>query len=166
MIEQFHLLRPYWLVAALPLLWLAWLLLRDAGHGNRWRGIVDPALLEHLLDRQGTRAARWPVVVILLGWILVVVALTGPTWERQLSPVYRGADERVLVVDVSKSMDATDLKPTRMERARQKLTDILQRSADTQTALVVFAAVPYVVSPLTDDAQTISSMVGLSLIHI
>ena len=160
MIDQFHFLRPYWLLAVLPFLWLGWLLLRDAGSGNRWKGIVDPVLLEHLLDRQGVRSARWPVVVIVLAWLMVVVALAGPTWERQLSPVYRGADERVLVVDVSKSMDATDLKPSRMVRARQKLTDILQRSADTQTALVVFAAVPYVVSPLTDDAQTISSMVG------
>ncbi len=160
MIDQFHFIRPVWLLACLPLLWLLWRLLHNAGHGNRWRGVVDPALLEHLLDRQGSRGARWPVFVIGFGWLMVVLALAGPSWEREMTPVYRGADERVLVVDVSKSMDATDLKPTRMERARQKLTDILQRSADTQTALVVFAAVPYVVSPLTDDAQTISSMVG------
>lgn len=160
MIDQFHFIRPYWLLASLPLLWLAWRLLRNVGQNNHWRGVVDPALLEHLLDRKDERTARWPVAVILLGWMLVVFALAGPAWERQKSPVYRGADERVLVVDVSKSMDATDLKPTRLERARQKLTDILQRSGDTQTALVVFAAVPYVVSPLTDDAQTISSMVS------
>jgi len=160
MIDQFHFIRPLWLLACLPIVWLAWRLLRDVGQGNRWRGVVDPALLEHLLDRQSTKAARWPIYAIVTGWLIVVFALAGPSWERQLSPVYRGADERVLVVDVSRSMDATDLKPTRMERARQKLTDILQRSADTQTALVVFAAVPYVVSPLTDDAQTINSMVG------
>ena len=160
LIEQFHFIRPYWLLACLPLLVLGWLLLRQTERGNRWQGVVDAALLEHLLDNKGARASRLPVFVIVAGWLIVTLALAGPSWERKMSPVYRGADERVLLVDVSKSMDATDLKPTRLERARQKLTDILQRSTDTQTALIVFAAVPYVVSPLTDDAQTISSMVG------
>jgi len=160
MIDQFHFIRPYWLLACLPLLALATLLVRSVGRGNRWHGVVEPQLLEHLLDRHRGSGSRWAAVAVGCVWLLTVISLAGPSWERQLSSVYRAADERVLVVDVSKSMDATDIKPTRLERARQKLTDILQKSSDTQTALLVFAAVPYVVSPLTDDAQTISSMVA------
>lgn len=158
--EHFHFLRPYWLLAIVPMIVLLWMLLRHAGRANRWRSVVDPVLLQHLLDRQHGRAARWPLAAIAAGWLVTIVALAGPSWERSLTPVYRGADELVLVVDLSRSMDATDLAPTRLERARQKLTDILARTEDTQTALIVFAAVPYVVAPLTDDAQTISSMLG------
>ncbi len=157
--DAFHLMRPLWLLALLPLLWLLLRLFRNLHNENQWQGIVDPALLSSLIEEDDrSPAARWPLWAISILWLLAVVALAGPSWERREAPVYRGLSERVLVVDLSLSMNAKDIKPSRIGRVRQKLHDILDRSGDTQTALVVFAAVPYVVSPLTDDVQTIRSM--------
>src|SRR5262249_54427880 len=57
------------------------------------------------------------------------------------------------------SMDANDLKPSRLALARLKLLDLLERRAEGQTALIVYAAQPFVVSPLTNDAKTIAALV-------
>ena len=56
-------------------------------------------------------------------------------------------------------MDATDLKPSRLTLARFKVLDILNRTKDGQVGLIVFAGDAFVVSPLTDDVQTIAALV-------
>ena len=67
-------------------------------------------------------------------------------------------NEQVLVIDLSRSMDAKDIQPSRLVRVRQKVEDILSKSYETENAVVIFAASPFVVSPLTNDAETIRSM--------
>jgi Ca-activated chloride channel family protein len=63
------------------------------------------------------------------------------------------------VFDLSRSMDASDVTPSRLIRAGFKLQDLLTTNLEGQVALVAFAGEPYTVSPLTDDAATISTMV-------
>lgn len=155
---DFHFIRPWWFLALIPLLWLLVRAYKNMNVDNQWHGEVDPALLSHLLDGETSAVTRWVFFAIGMLWLLAVVALAGPSWERSLAPVYRALQERVLVLDLSRSMNAADIKPSRIERLRQKLNDVLDQSADTQTALIVYSAVPYVVSPLTDDVQTIRSM--------
>ncbi|OED42337.1 hypothetical protein AB833_06700 [Chromatiales bacterium (ex Bugula neritina AB1)] len=156
--ENFHFIRPYWMLAALPLLWLLWRTVRASQRSNQWQRVVDPALLANLVDDNQSPASRQPILLVGVLWLAALIALAGPSWEKQQAPVYRGLSERVLVVDLSLSMNAADVKPSRIARVRQKLSDILDRSGETQTALVVYSAVPYIVSPLTDDVQTIRSM--------
>lgn len=156
---EFHFLRPWWFVALIPLLWLAWRLLQRAQSGDSaWHKVVDPALQGQLLRDEHQRRSRWPLAGVCLAWLLSVLALAGPVWERQKTPVYRTVAQRVLVLDLSLSMNAGDVRPSRIERARQKLNDILDESAEAQTGLVVFSAVPYVVTPLTDDVETVRAM--------
>ena len=155
---DFHFIRPWWLLGLLPLAWLLFRMFNNLTSDNRWQQEVDAELLPYLLEGQPSVESRAPVFAIGLLWLLAVVALAGPSWERMLTPVYQGLQERVLVVDVSQSMNATDVKPSRMDRVIQKLNDVLDLSADSQTALIVYSAVPYVVSPLTDDVQTIRSL--------
>lgn len=158
MITDFHFIRPWWFLALLPLVWLLFRFYQNTLSDNQWREEVDSALLPHILEGDTSALSVGPFLAIGLLWLLAVVALAGPSWERLLTPVYRGLQERVLVVDLSRSMNATDVKPSRLDRVKQKLNDVLDLSADTQTALIVYSAVPYVVSPLTDDVQTIRSM--------
>lgn len=158
MIDSFHFIRPYWFVMVLPLLWLLIRWSVNTRRRNQWADQVDEALLPHLLVGQSTPIGRLPLMLLSFLWLLTLTALAGPAWEKLPAPVYRGLQERVLVVDLSRSMDARDIKPSRLERIKQKLHDILDESGGSQTALVVFSAVPYVVSPLTDDVQTIRSM--------
>ena len=87
------------------------------------------------------------------------LALAGPAWERQSVPVTRDGDAMVIALDLSRSMEATDLAPSRLARARLKLKDILRERAGGETALVVFSANAFVVTPLTDDTDTIDALV-------
>ena len=158
-IETFHFIRPLWLLALLPVSWLLWNLYRRSTVVNQWHASVDPELLEHLLDGEDSQDRKTLLFAGLgLAWIICVLALAGPSWERRNTPTYRNAIERVLVVDLSRSMNAEDVKPSRLGRVRQKITDILDQSGDVDNAVVVFAAAPFVVAPLTNDTATIRSM--------
>jgi len=158
MADQFHFLRPDWLWLLLPMVWLLWRLLRSDGNADAWRSLVDAHLLPRLLaDGGGPR--RLPRVLLGLGWLLGVLALAGPTWARLPQPVYQAQDYRVLALDLSPSMNATDLSPSRLAHARFKLLDLLRKVRDGQTALLAYGAEPYLVAPLTSDTNTIAAQV-------
>jgi Ca-activated chloride channel family protein len=156
---ELHFLRPEWLWLFLPLAWLAWRLLRASDDVPAWRPLVDAHLLPRLLrsGREGGR--RVPVLLLCLAWLLVVLALAGPTWERLPQPVYQAQQHRVVLLDLSPTMNAPDLPPSRLVRARFEVLDLLRLSQDGQTALIVYAAEPFTVAPLTTDTETIAVQV-------
>lgn len=156
--SEFHFIEPLWFWALIPLgllLWLGWR--ADAG-GAAWRRVIDPRLLAVLMVGERARGSRVPLLLLACGWLLAVIALANPTFERQPVPAFRSDAARVVLLDLSRSMLAEDLTPSRLERARYKVADILSRSADGQAGLVVFAGDAFAVSPLTDDAETIAAM--------
>lgn len=157
---EFHFLRPQWFIALLPILLMLLWQWRRGGASSAWQRVVDPQLLAWLSGTGGstTRQRRWLTWLLLLSGVLAVLALAGPVWERQPQPVVRASQAKVLVLDLSRSMLATDQKPSRLEQARFKLADILSRSLEGQTALVAFAGEAFVISPLTDDSRTIQAM--------
>ncbi|MGD8590724.1 MAG: VWA domain-containing protein, partial [Chromatiales bacterium] len=157
--HDFHLLRPLWLLALLPLLLLLWRLLRSEAGGDVWRGLVDAHLLPQLLSDDGGRVRRLPLVLLGLGWLLGVLALAGPTWERLPQPVYQAQQYRVLALDLSPTMNATDMPPSRLAHARFELQDLLRKAREGQTALLAYGTEPYVVAPLTSDTATIAAQV-------
>jgi Ca-activated chloride channel family protein len=154
-----HFLRPLWFLALLPLPWLLWRLARANPGAEAWRGLVDAHLLAHLLVEEGARARRLPRVLLTLGWLLGVTALAGPVWERLPAPLYQAQAQRVIVLDLSSDMDAQDLTPSRLARARFEILDLLAAAAEGETALLAYGAEPFVVSPLTQDAATIAAQV-------
>ena len=156
---DFHFLRPLWFLMLLPLVWLLWSLARQSGTHSAWRGVVDPHLLPHLLVAEGGRVRRTPLILLALGWIIGVVALAGPVWQRLPEPVFEAEAQRVIALDISRTMNATDVPPSRLARARFEVLDLLRRAAEGQTALLAYGAEPYVVSPLTNDANTIAAQV-------
>jgi Ca-activated chloride channel family protein len=158
MVEQFHFLHPMWLVALIPLALMLWLLSRQGNGAGAWRRVVDSHLLPHLLIDRGGRVRRFPLAMLAIGWLVGVLALADPTWARRPLPVFRTQEARVIVLDLSRSMNTPDLKPSRLARARYKVEDILERSKEGQTGLVAFAGDAFVVSPLTDDARTVQSL--------
>ena len=131
-LSEFHFLRPQWLWALLPLALLLWRLARSGGSAGAWRGIVDPHLLPHLLVRGAGSGPRRLLILLGLGWLLLVLALAGPSWSRLPQPVYQAQQYRVLVLDISASMNTTDVPPSRLAHARFEVLDLLQRSAEGQ----------------------------------
>ncbi|WP_200233401.1 BatD family protein [Thiohalocapsa halophila] len=156
--DEFRLLNPGWLVALVPLALLLVGLARNGGGSGPWRRVIEPHLLAALTVGADGRPQRWPLAVLALGWLVAVIALANPTFERIEVPAFRDAAARVVVLDLSQSMLADDLAPNRLERARFKVEDILRRSRNGQVGLVVFAGDAFTVAPLTDDGETIRNM--------
>jgi hypothetical protein len=155
---DFHFVRPLWLLALLayPLLLLA--LRRGSAEAQTWRGAVDAHLLRHLLERdEGTRASS-PHWLVAVAWLLACIALAGPAWERLPMPLFQNRAARVIALELAPSMLSQDVKPTRVERARYKIVDILRRSRDAQTALIAYSGDAFVVAPLTDDVNTVENL--------
>lgn len=158
-LHEFHFLRPQWLWALPPLALLLWRLARSGGGAGAWRRIVDPHLLPHLLVGGGGPGPQRLLLLLGCGWLLLVLALAGPSWARLPQPVYQARQYRVLVLDISATMNATDVPPSRLAHARFEVLDLLRLGAEGQTALIAYGAEPYVVSPLTGDAGTIALQV-------
>lgn len=160
MLAELHFLRPYWLLALFPLGALLWWSYRAQADDSGWQRVCDARFLPYLLRSRQSSGHRLWLGFLGLGWLLTVLALAGPSWSKQPQPVYSAQNARVIVLDLSRSMLAADLEPTRLTRARFKIADILARSGEGQTGLVVFAGDAFVVSPLTQDAATISALLS------
>jgi Ca-activated chloride channel family protein len=150
--EHVHFLRPewLWLLAAAPILY--WLVRRREDARSRWRGVIAPHLLNHLLVGGKRRWRIRPVHLICLGLALAALGLAGPAWEREKPPFTQEKAPLVIALDLSRTMDAVDVQPTRLERAKLKVQDLLVSRPGARTALFAYAGSAHMVLPLTDDA--------------
>ncbi|MDI4658861.1 VWA domain-containing protein, partial [Xanthobacter autotrophicus] len=156
---SFHFLRPEWLLALLPAAVLAALLWRRLRQGsNDWSRVVDPHLLVHLAASGGRQTGRWPILLLLAGWVAAIVAMAGPTWEKLPQPAGGRLEPVVVVLSLTRSMGASDASPTRLAAARYKVADVLARMRGGEVALVVFADIPFTAAPLTQDARVVGQM--------
>ena len=158
-LQQFHLIRPYWLLALIPLALIVWLNRRLQVQSRSWASVIDKRLLPHLLQHSDRVRQKTPAISLFLAGILVIFALAGPAFEKRPQPVFKARSALVILLDLSRSMDAGDIRPSRLSRARFKVNDILKQRREGQTALIAYAASAYVVSPLTDDAETIIAQI-------
>lgn len=158
LLTTFHFLRPLWLLAIIPALLIVVLLWQRKSSAANWRSAIAAELIDHLLESTQQLRTRWPWL-LLIGWLLAVFALAGPTSEKLPQPVLQKRDGLVIVLDLSLSMYAEDIKPSRLQRARFKIIDILQQRHEGLTGLVVYSGDSHVVSPLTDDTATIENLV-------
>ena len=153
----FHFLHPYWLLALPPLVAFAVWLARRRGRDGAWPRLMDGELLSLLrLSAGGTGRSPWPLIGLV--WTVAVVALAGPTWQRQITPAYRAPAAWIVALDVSPSMDAADVSPSRIGRARYAIDDLLSAAHDARVGLVAFAGDAYTVAPLTSDVATVRNL--------
>jgi Ca-activated chloride channel family protein len=155
-----HFIRPLWLAllpaaVLVPLLWRR--LRRPSGD---WGRICDTHLLRWLsVGDAAAKPSRYGPWLAGLGWLVAAVALAGPSWQKLPDSSFASRDARVLVLDLSSSMLAEDLKPNRLTQAHFRLSDMLEdESLEGQTGLVSYAGDAFVVSPLTSDTNTIKNM--------
>ncbi|UXI04550.1 VWA domain-containing protein [Photobacterium sp. TY1-4] len=151
LLSQFHFIRPGWLLTFIPfggLLYLRWKLeARPA-----WTDIIPPHLRTALtLGEQGWRR-QLPLKLLALIIGLAIVICAGPTWQREASPFGEDKAALVIVLDNSDSMLATDLPPSRLERSKQKIRDLLALRAGGKTGLIVYAGSAHIAMPLTQDS--------------
>ncbi|MGY2293323.1 tetratricopeptide repeat protein [Pseudomonas sp. SDO528_S397] len=152
-----HWFRPWWLLL-LPLLgvllWQLWQLWHRQKRAGRWQMILPPAFHAALLSGGNGRDSKAPWVMLGAGWLLALLALLGPSWERVEQTSQKPADPLVVLLELTPEMLATDSPPNRLEQARRKLFDLLQARSNAQTAIVVYAGSAHTLVPLSDDLAT------------
>lgn len=156
-IAHLHFLRPWWLTGLLLLPAIAWWWRRNARQRDPWRDNVDAHLLPHLLD--GKVGASRGAVSRWLGFIaatFAVLAMAGPSWQKDEQPLWQSKAPLVIALDLSSSILARDLPPSRLPQARAKLATLLRERAGGQVALVAYAGDAYTVAPLTEDAANVA----------
>jgi Ca-activated chloride channel family protein len=157
--DDFHFLRPFWLLAALPALAVWWGLWRQQNNAVSWWQVVDQHLLEHLIVGETKHRGPRPIQLLLLMWIICTVALAGPAWRMEPSPFADDEAGLVVLLKVSSSMLAGDVQPSRLERAKHKLRDLLELRKGKSSGLIVYSGSAHLVMPLTRDDRIISTMV-------
>lgn len=155
---EFHFIRPGWLLALLPCALIWWQVWRQSSSLGTLSKVVDPHLLKHLLvDTQSQQRFR-PVHAIGITWLLTTLALAGPTWKQEPAPFADAQAGLFVILRVSPTMLATDVQPSRLERARHKLSDLLTARAGTATGLIAYNGSAHLVMPLTRDDRIINTM--------
>jgi len=157
--QQLHFLRPEAFYAFVPLLLFVVLYLTSKVTSRSWKAVVDDKLLPYILTAGGKKSGVLPMLLIMLAASISIIALAGPVWEKLPQPVFREESALVIALDLSQSMHATDIKPSRLERAKLKVLDLIKARKGGQTALIVYAATAFTVTPLTDDDNTIANLV-------
>jgi Ca-activated chloride channel family protein len=160
-LADFHFIRPYWFLALLPAALFIILSVRHKLARGNWSEVCDDALLPFILQDSDKHAKRrWLSIAMSVASLLAIIALAGPTWERLPTPAFRNDAALVIALDLSRSMNASDINPSRLIRARYKVADILQQRKDGLTALIAYAGDAFTVTPLTSDIATISSQLN------
>jgi Ca-activated chloride channel family protein len=157
--DDFHFLRPLMLLVALPALAVWWGLWRRQDRMASWRQIMDPHLLPHLLVGESKNGGLRPIQLLLVVWLIGAVALAGPAWRMEPSPFADDQAGLVVVLKVSGTMMASDVQPSRLERAKHKLRDLLEQRKGSSTGLIVYSGSAHLVMPLTRDDRIVSTMV-------
>lgn len=156
-LQALHLLRPMWLWLLLPgvLLPLVWRYRRQ--QLRNWSNNIAPHLLAHLrLDGQDQHRLR-PVHLISALLIIGAVAAAGPSWEQDRPDFLDNRAPLFLALDLSGSMDATDITPSRLEAAKHKLHTLIQRRQGAATGLIAYAGSAHLVLPPTRDPALLDS---------
>ncbi|NIL95166.1 MAG: VWA domain-containing protein [Woeseiaceae bacterium] len=160
MLADFQFLRPEWLWGIPIVIACAILLSRRRLGPGSWQHVVDAALAPHVLARTASRRSDYRWWLLGIAGVIAILAMAGPAWQRIEQPVYRSDQALVIALDLSRSMDAQDMAPSRLMRARLKILDILERRGSGQTALVVYSSNAFTVTPLTTDTDTIAALVN------
>ena len=125
---------------------------------HRRRSLVllgDSALLEELMPEASGGALHWKFLLLFTGTVLLIIAASGPRIGSRLQEVEHKGREIIIALDVSNSMLAEDIKPSRLERSKQMINRMVDRMSNDKIGLIVFAGDAYTQIPITDDYPSV-----------
>lgn len=155
MLEQFHFLRPLWLIGLLPVILIGVAYYRRRGVSQMLAGVFDEHLMKHLVVRTDAKKGIEPWHVLMVFSAILVLAMAGPSWKKEPSPFASDEAALVIVVKVTPSMLAEDIQPSRLIRTSQKIHDLLELRTGTTSSLIAYSGSPHLVMPLTKDPSVI-----------
>lgn len=148
---QFHFIRPLWLLALLPMVFLIWLRWHEESKPS-WKDILPDHLREVLTIGEHGWRKQLPLKLLMVNVFIAILICAGPSWQREASPFGEDKASMLVVLDNSDSMLQKDLPPSRLERSKQKIRDLLAARKGGKTGLVVFAGTAHVAMPITQDS--------------
>ncbi|MTH98469.1 VWA domain-containing protein [Roseibium sp. RKSG952] len=152
-LSEFHFIRVGWLALLIPIAALWWVIRpKPKVDGNLPSGIA-PHLAKALQLGDEDKRRFYPIDILMIAAMLVTFAVAGPTWSRAPNPLISDTAPLVIALKVTDSMEETDLAPSRLDRAKFKITDLINARAGAPTALVAYAGTPHRVAPLTEDSN-------------
>ncbi|MCW8872209.1 MAG: VWA domain-containing protein, partial [Xanthomonadales bacterium] len=160
-LETFHFIRPGWLLLALPAALVIWAILRRQDPLRSWQAVIAPELLKHLVVRSEARRSRLrPALVLGFAWIFGIIAVSGPTWKKEPTPLTEDQSALFIVLKVTPDMLAQDIQPSRLQRSAQKIGELLALHPGSRTGLIAYAGSAHLVMPLTSDPEVIRFFAG------
>lgn len=150
-LDAFHVIRPLWLVLLPVIAALWWLARRTRTHRESSADGLAPHLRAALTVGASSRRHLRPIDGVALTLALLVLGAAGPTWSRTPDPFVAQSAPVVVALEVTPSMAEGDVAPSRLERGKQKIRDLLELRAGARTALVGYAGSAHVVVPMTED---------------
>ena len=158
-LSDLHLLRPLWLLLIIPGALLPWLWQRRHDLQARLRGTIAPHLLTHLLVTPQDSQRLRPVHLLCALLVLGALAAAGPTWEQDRPDFLHNRAPLIIALDLSPSMNASDLPPSRLEAAKHKLQQLVQQRRGARTGLIAYAGSAHLVLPASDDPALLDSFI-------
>lgn len=162
--SDFNFATPMWLLG-LILIPLGWGWYKycskiNKAHLNGLNKFIDQKLLPHLLIKSATdsKLANYGWIYSLLTFF-IIIALANPRWSYDDIDAYQVTASMVVLFDLSASMNATDIAPSRIIRARQNVEDLINLSKGLKIGLIGFAGNAHLISPITDDIQTVRTYI-------
>lgn len=155
---NFHFLRP-WILMFLFLPLAGFVRnLKGQSLQSSWQKIVDARLLDFLLVRGSSAQRRLLSWIAFIGFVTAIIAAAGPSWQKVELPALESKNPAMIALNLSSEMKASDLTPSRLERAKYKIKDLLGMLGGAQVGMEVYSGEPFIISPLTDDAGVLSNL--------
>jgi len=139
-----------YILAAIPIMVLFFFLL--TGWKKRaMKKIGDPPLVKQLITGFSTKLFATKFILILIGFALCAFAVADLVKPEGTQKINRKGIDVMIALDVSNSMMAEDIKPNRLERAKQLVSKLIDKLSDDKVGIVIFAGKAYLQMPLTTD---------------
>lgn len=157
-LANFHFLRPWGLLLLAVPLFLYWKYFRGIKNQSSWEKVCDKNLLDFLLVKGSSQQRKTISYLGLCGLLAAAVAIAGPSWKKTEVPSLTPENPVMILLNMSSDMSEGDLSPTRLERAKYKITDLLDLLKTAQTGLIVYSDEPFLITPITDDNKIIENL--------
>ena len=154
---DFTFIRPavlWLLIPALALFFIAFIKHKKQSADN----LIAPHLAPFIMNESNTKASQ-PLWLVAVFCCLAIIFSAGPSFEEKQVPVFQSKSARVIVMDMSYSMYSTDIAPNRLMQSRFKALDMIELFKEGDTALVAYAGSAFTISPLTNDATTLTNLI-------
>ena len=156
--QDFHFLRPYWLLALVIPVLLFGMIMGKTYVQSAWSKVCDKNLLDFLLVKGSGKKGNYLKYSMPLSALFLVIALAGPTWMKKDNPALSMDNPVMILLNMSGEMWNKDVSPNRISRAKYVVKDLTSTLKNTESGLIVYSREPFVITPLTEDGAIIDNL--------